>query len=107
MLLFQQGFAAWSNESVTAGPPSSGKSPQPSTEGYQAAAETSSSDQDTDEDDDADDYDDDDDDDGGDEQLGTQQALLSPNSPAAAPEADTEQDELLRTIQSSSKKHQR
>lgn len=106
MHLFQQGFAACSDESVTAGPPSNGKSPQPSTEGYQAAAETSSSDQDTDEDDDADDYDDEDDD-GGDEELGTQQALLSPNSPAVAPEADTEQDELLKTIQSSSKKHQR
>lgn len=100
---FQQGFAARSDESVTAGPPSGDKSPQPSTEGYQAAAETSSSDQDTEEDDDADEEDDD----GGDEQLGMQQALLSPDSPAAALEAETEQDELLKTIQSSSKKHQR
>lgn len=104
MHLFQQGFAAWSDESVTARPPSSNKSPQPSTEGYQAATETSSSDQDTDKDDDADE---DEDDDGGDEQSGMQQALLSPESPAAALEAETEQDELLKTIQSSSKKHQR
>lgn len=82
---------------MTAGPPSS-DSPQPSTESYQAADGASSSDQDTD-------SDDGDEDEDGDEQIGAQGALLGPDSTAAVPEA--EQDELLKTIQSSSKKHQR
>lgn len=90
---------------MTAGPPSSDTPSQPGSECYQAAAGASSSDQDTDDDDDDDD---DNEDEEGDEQIDAQQALLSPDNIAAVPEAaETEQDELLKTIQSSSKKHQR
>lgn len=84
---------------MTAGPPSSDTPSQPSTESYQAAAGASSSDQDTD---------DDDDDEEEEEQLGAHPALISPDNAATVPEAaETEQDELLKTIQSSSKKQQR
>ena len=85
---------------MTAGPPSSDTPSQPSTESYQAAAGASSSDQDTDNDDD---------DEEEEEQLGAHPALISPdNAAATVPEAaETEQDELLKTIQSSSKKQQR
>ena len=94
---------------MTAGAPSSCRPSQPS---YKADAGASSSDQDTDDDDDVDDDDDhdheDEDDAEGDEQRGAQQALPSPDIDAATPEAaETEQDELLKTIQSSSKKQQR
>lgn len=86
---------------VTAGPPSSDTPSRPGSECYQAAAGASSSDQDTDDDDG-------DEDEEGVEQIDAQQALPSPDSTAAVPEAaETEQDELLKTLQSSSKKHQR
>ncbi|KAL3155766.1 hypothetical protein ABBQ32_012783 [Trebouxia sp. C0010 RCD-2024] len=101
-----RGFAAGSNESIDGAyvmAESSSTEPptQPSNESDGAAGEISSSDQESedDEQEEGDDYEQE-----GDEH-GPQALLQSPDETVV--EEETEQDELLREIQSSSKKHQR